>query len=425
MNTFLIAVAIFSICYVTIISERLHRTVVAMVGGVLMVLFGVLSQESAIEFIDFNTIGLLVGMMIIVHLLSKTGIFQYLGIVLAQKSKGNPIKIMLSMSLLTMISSALLDNVTTVLLLTPILLVIAFKLKITPLPFLFSEIMVANIAGAATLIGDPTSIIIGSASGLTFVDFLLYNGPVVVLIYLANVLALKIIYKKQLKSSSVDFEKVFADLDPKESITDTSLLKKALVVMALVIAAFSVHGLLHIEPATIAIAGAGLLLMLTNLDPAHSLEAVEWNVIFFFAGLFVLVGGLEHVGVIEKLASILLDVTNGNQISATFFILWGAGVFSSIIDNIPFVATMTPLLNDLTVATSPEFVFPLWWALSLGACLGGNGTLVGASANLVVTGIAEKQGKIKIGFLEYMKVAFPLMLMSLVIASGYMYIRFF
>lgn len=425
MNTFILAITLFIISYFVIISEKMHRTVVAMFGAVLMILAGVLTQEDAIHAIDFNTLGLLIGMMVIVHLLSKTGLFQYLGIILAQKAKGDPIKILLGMSLLTAVASAFLDNVTTVLLLTPIVLVIAYRLEISPIPFLFAEIMASNIGGTATLIGDPPNIIIGSEAKISFLDFLIYNGPVVVVIFLVNMIALYLLYRRKVTLHGIDAEKIFADLNPRESLTDIPLLKKSLAVMTLVIIGFVLHGVLHLEPATVALAGAALLLLITNLDPAHSLESVEWNVIFFFMGLFILVGGLEHVGVIEILADKLLMLTQGDQLATTMLVLWGGGVFSSIVDNIPFVATMAPLLSGLSESVGQEFVWPLWWALSLGACLGGNGTLVGASANLVVAGMAEKQGKIHIKFMEYMAVAFPLMLVSLGIASGYLWLRFF
>ncbi len=425
MNTFILAIVIFALSYIVIISEKVHRTVIAMLGGVLMVLLGVFSQEEAVHFIDFNTIGLLIGMMVMVHLLSKTGLFQYLGIVLAQKVDGDPVKILFGMSVLTAVSSALLDNVTTVLLLTPILLVIAYRLKISPIPFLFAEIMASNIGGTATLIGDPPNIIIGSAASISFMDFIVYNGPIVLVVFAVNAFILHLMYRKKVQVQGLDPKAIFADLNPKESLQDIPLLKKSLFVMTLVVFGFALHGALHLEPATIALAGATLLLLLTNLDPAHSLEAVEWNVIFFFVGLFILVGGLEHVGVIKILADQLIAVTSGDQFATTMLVLWGGGVFSSVVDNIPFVATMAPLLNDLSVITGEDFVWPLWWALSLGACFGGNGTLVGASANLVVASMAEKQSKLHIQFLEYMKVAFPLMLLSLALSSVYLWLRFF
>lgn len=424
MTTYIIALVVFSLAYALIISEKIHRTVVAMIGGSLMVLLGVYNQEHAVESIDFNTLGLLIGMMVIVHLLQKTGLFQFLGIFLAKKLKGHPLKILFGMSLLTALASALLDNVTTVLLLTPIIFIIAMRLEMSPIPFLFAEIMASNIGGTSTLIGDPPNIIIGSAANFSFLDFIVYNGPVILIIFLVNALLIHLMYKKKLKKDGVDFEKLFSDLNPRDSLIDIPLLKKSLFVLVAVIAGFLLHGALHLEPATIAMAGAGLLLLITNLDPAHSLEAVEWNVIFFFMGLFVLVGGLEHVGVIEWLADKLLEITKGNQLSASMLVLWGSGIFSSVVDNIPFVATMTPLLADLSVTAGKDFVFPLWWALSLGACLGGNGTLVGASANLVVAGLAEKHGGSHIKFIDYLKVAFPLMIVSLIISSVYMYFRF-
>lgn len=413
-----IATAIFLITYTIIVSERIHRTVAALTGAVLVVLLGVINLDISIEAIDFNTIGLLVGMMIIVGITRHTGVFEFLAIKAAKNAKGEPLKIIAALSLVTAVLSAFLDNVTTVLLIVPVTFAIARQLKITPLPFLIAEIIASNIGGTATLIGDPPNIMIGSATGLGFMDFVFNLTPVVVVIYVLTIPLLQLIYRKQL-SAREDLQENIMRLNEREELKDPILLRKSLLVLALTVLGFVLHQYVHLESSVIALSGATLLLLITKEDPEHALQIVEWPVIFFFIGLFVLVGALEEVGVIETVARWSLEVTGGNVLPTGILILWLSAVASSFVDNIPFVATMIPLIQDLGHIGGIADLNFLWWALSLGACLGGNGTIIGASANVVVIGMAEKRG-LHIGFVDYFKIAFPLMLISIVISTGYL-----
>lgn len=418
------ALLIFLGAYALIISEKVHRTVVAIFGAALMIIAGIFlgfyGQEEAVSAIDFNTIGLLVGMMIIVGVAKKTGLFQYVAIKAAKAAKGDPWKIMALFAVITALSSALLDNVTTVLLMVPMTLVICDNLRINPLPFLFVEIFMSNIGGTATLIGDPPNILIGSAAGLSFLDFIKNLAPVVVLIFLATIPIFKILYGKDIKAGSKEMASIMR-LNEKDSIQNKNLLIKTLFVLIIVIAGFFLHGALHMEAATIALFGAGLLLLLDNKNPEHALNEVEWTTIFFFIGLFTLVGGLEHVGIISWAADKLLSLTQGSLSITAYAILWGGALFSSLIDNIPFVATMIPMVQEMG-ASFPD-LNPIWWSLALGACLGGNGTLVGASANLVVAGMAEKSGY-KISFLDFAKIGAVITFISLLISHIYIMVRY-
>lgn len=423
------ALLIFLGSYGIIISEKIHRTIIALFGGALMILAGSFlnfyNQEQAIHAIDFNTIGLLIGMMVIVSVVKDTGFFQYIAVKTAKVAKGNPWKIMVMFAILTAVFSALLDNVTTVLLMAPMTLIICSNLKITPLPFLMVEIFMSNIGGTATLIGDPPNILIGSATGLTFMQFVVNLGPIVVVIFAVMMVLFKFLYGKQLTTSKENMERIMS-LDEKEMVTDPTLLKKSLFVLSLVILGFFLHGWLHLEGATIAVLGAGLLLLLDHSSVERALhekswEEVEWVTIFFFIGLFTLVGGLEHAGVINRAAEKLIAFTDGNLQLTALLILWGGAFFSAFVDNIPFVATMIPLVENMNnVFTDLD---PIWWSLALGACLGGNGSLVGASANLVVAGIAEKAGH-KIKFIDFMKIGLIVMVISLAIAHVYVLYKF-
>ena len=419
--TFFIAIGIFAIAYAIIISEKIHRTVIALIGASLMIILGVISQEQAIEGVDFNTLGLLIGMMVIVDIAKHSGVFQYVAIWAAKAGKGSPMPIFILLGVITAVFSALLDNVTTVLLMTPVAFVIANNLKLNPKPYLFGTILLSNIGGAATLIGDPPNILIGSAAGLSFNDFIFNMAPASILIIAATLLILFFWYRKELVATD-ESKKAIMRFEPSEAITDKKLLLKSLIVIGLVLFGFFTHGFTHLEAATIALAGAALLLLLTFNEPDHHLQNAEWTTIFFFIGLFVLVVGLEQVGAIYFLAQKLFMITEGNLAMTTIFILWGSAFFSSIIDNIPFVATMIPLVKDIG-AISGLALAPLWWALTLGADIGGNATIVGASANLVVSGMAEKEGH-KIGFVEYMKVALPLTVVAMVISTIYIYWRY-
>jgi len=412
-----IAVSIFILTYIFIISEKINRTSIALFGASLLIGLRIISQEYAFDTIDFNTIGLLVGMMVIVSIVKKTGIFQYVAIKAAKSAKGDPFKIILILSIITAISSALLDNVTTVLLIVPVTLVITETLKTNPLPFLIPEILSANIGGTATLIGDPPNIMIGSATNLGFMDFVLNLGPIVVIILIATLFIIKFIYGNSMNVSQELKDKLMK-FDENKSIRDYKLLKQSLFVLALTMIGFITHQYLGLESATVALIGASLLLIISKLDPEDILLEVEWSTIFFFAGLFVLVGGLEKVGVIEFLAKEVLNLTKGNLMLTTLMILWVSALASAFIDNIPFVATMIPLIKSIG-SMSGIAIGPLWWALALGACLGGNGSLVGASANVIVAGFLQKTDH-KLSFVKFLKVGFPIMIVSVIISSIYL-----
>ncbi|USG63558.1 ArsB/NhaD family transporter [Brevibacillus ruminantium] len=420
----IVAIGIFLITYAFIISEKLHRTIVAMFGGILMILFGVVSQEQAVHHIDFNTLGLLIGMMILVAITAQTGVFKYMAIRAAKAANGNPLRILIYLSIITATASAFLDNVTTVLLIVPVTFSIARQLQVNPLPYLISEIISSNVGGTATLIGDPPNIMIGSAvPELDFMAFLFNLAPVIIIIMIATVFCLTLIYRKELKTTP-ELQAKIMNLNEKDEITDAKLLKKSLSVLALTIVGFMLHGALHLESATIALTGAFLLLLITG---EHYLEEaiskVEWTTIFFFVGLFVLVSGLVETGVIARLAEGAIHLTGGDAMKTSFLILWLSAIASAFIDNIPFVATMIPMIKEMG-ALGITNLEPLWWSLALGACLGGNGTLIGASANVIVAGLAAKEGH-HITFIGFLKIAFPLMIMSIVLSHLYVFLRYF
>lgn len=419
----IVATAIFLATYAIIVSEKIHRTVIALVGAGLLALTGILTPEHAIAAIDFNTIGLLVGMMIIVGITRQTGVFEYLAIKAAKRSQGQPLKIMAALAVVTAVLSAFLDNVTTVLLIVPVTFAIANKLQINALPVLIAEILASNIGGTATLIGDPPNIMIGSATKLGFMDFMYNLAPVIMIVYVCTIFFLRIIYRKQLVTKP-ELQASIMALNENEEIKDHALLKKCLVVLFLTVSGFILHQFVHLESSVIALSGASLLLLLSKEDPEHVLHSVEWPVIFFFVGLFILVGALEHVGVIEAVAKYALGVTGGNLVPTAMLILWISAIASAFVDNIPFVATMIPLIQDMGRLGGIENLNLLWWSLSLGACLGGNGTVIGASANVVVIGMAEKRG-FHVSFIGFMKIAFPLMLMSIVISTGYLLLWYY
>ncbi len=416
-NHLLIALIIFIITYTAIISEKINRTAVALFGAVLMVIFQVLSQEHAFSKIDFNTIGLLIGMMIIVNILKRTGVFQFIAIKTAKLAKGDPWKIMMFFSIITAISSALLDNVTTILLIIPVTFVITDTLEINPIPFLISEVIAANTGGTATLIGDPPNIMIGGATNLGFMDFLLNLGPVVLVIFIVTIFILKLIYNKSLVVDNENRKKIL-EFDESKTIKDKKLLIKSLSVLIITILGFSIHQILGLESATVALFGGIFLLLISKIEPEEILLEIEWATIFFFIGLFVLVGSLEEVGVIEIIAKEMLNLTKGNLFMTTMFILWISALASAFLDNIPFVATMIPIIKSFSTLAAIN-ITPLWWALALGACLGGNGTLVGASANVIVGGMLHKKGY-KLSFMDFMKVGFPLMIISIIISTVYL-----
>ena len=412
-----IPITIFLVIYGIIISEKINRTAISLFGAIVMIILGILNQEQAIEHIDFNTIGLLVGMMIIVNILKRTGVFEYLAIRAAKKAKGDPWKILVLFAIITALSSAFLDNVTTILLIVPVTLVIIDTLDTNPIPFMFTEILIANIGGTATLIGDPPNIMIGSATGLGFVDFLVNLAPVVIVISVATLFLLKLIYKDFLKAKDENKQKIMK-MDETITIKDTLLLKKSLIVLFITILGFMVHAQFHLESATVALGGAALLLVISKIDPEEILFEVEWTTIFFFMGLFILVGSLVEVGVIDNLAKKMLELTKGNLFVTTLTILWVSAIASAFLDNIPFVATMIPLIKAMTASGQLD-ANPLWWALALGACLGGNGTIIGASANVIVTGIMAREGR-PVSFMSFMRIGFPMMIVSIIISTIYL-----
>ncbi len=419
----ILAVAIFLVIYALIISEKIHRTIVAMSGGILMILFGVVDQETALHHVDFNTLGLLTGMMIIVAITAETGLFKYIAIWSAKKVHGDPVKILIVLSVLTAVASAFLDNVTTVLLMVPVTFSITRQLRVPTIPYLLSQIFASNIGGTATLIGDPPNIMIGSAvKELTFMAFITNLAPVCLLILAVTIAILAFWYRKDLKTNPQLKQGIMA-LDEREEIRDSKLLRKCLIVLTLTIGGFFLHQLLHIESATVALSGAFLLLLLTGEHYLeNALTKVEWTTIFFFIGLFALVSGLVETGVISKLAEYAITLTGADVTKTSMLILWLSAIASAFIDNIPFVATMIPMIQDMG-SMGVTNLDPLWWSLSLGACLGGNGTLIGASANVIVAGMAAKEGQ-HISFLKFLGVGFPLMILSIVISTIYVYLRY-
>ncbi|BEP28908.1 ArsB/NhaD family transporter [Helicovermis profundi] len=419
LNYMMVAVAIFLITYIAIVLDKINSTTVALFGAGVMLVIGVINQKQAIANIDFNTIGLLVGMMIIVNILKRTGVFEFLAIKAAKLAKGDPWKIVVLFSLLTALASALLDNVTTVLLIVPVTLVITDTLEVNPIPFLVPEILIANIGGTATLIGDPPNIMIGSAANLGFMDFIINLAPVIVVITAVTLFIFKFIYRNGYHASD-DRKKIVLSMNEEIAIKNHKLLKKSLFVLILTMLGFIIHDKIGLESATVALSGAALLLLLSGIDPEDILIEVEWSTIFFFMALFILVGALVEVGAIDILAKGMLSVTKGNPFVTAMVILWVSAIASSFLNNIPFVATMIPLIQSME-AVGHMNVTPLWWALALGACLGGNGTLIGASANVIVGGMLDKHGN-KLTFGSYFKVGFPLMLVSIVISSAYLWI---
>ncbi|MCY9661994.1 ArsB/NhaD family transporter [Paenibacillus chondroitinus] len=419
----ILAIGIFLIIYGFIIAEKIHRTIVAMIGGVLMVVLGIVDQETALHHIDFNTLGLLVGMMIIVGITAETGLFKYIAVVAAKRAKGDPTRILISLALITAIGSAFLDNVTTVLLMVPVTFSITRQLRVNPMPFLITQIIASNVGGTATLIGDPPNIMIGSAvKELSFMDFIINLAPLAIIVMAVYIPIFILLFRKQIQTKD-DLKCSIMEMDESQLITDHKLLRKCLIALTLTILGFFTHQLLHLESATVALAGAFLLLLLTGehiMEEAFS--RVEWTTIFFFVGLFVLVSGLIETGVIAKLAAQAIELTGGEPIATSMLILWLSAIASSFLDNIPFVATMIPMIQEMG-NMGVSNLEPLWWSLALGACLGGNGSLIGASANLIVAGMAGKEGH-PISFVQFLKYGFPLMLLSIVLSSIYLYLRY-
>jgi Na+/H+ antiporter NhaD/arsenite permease-like protein len=428
-----VSTCILAITYAVIMSEKVNRSIVALVGAAVMVIVGVMPQEEAIKGVDWNTIGLLTGMMILVSISRRSGMFEYVAVWSAKAAKAHPAGILLLLQVATAVLSAFLDNVTTVLLVVPVTLAITRTLEVPPYPYLFAEIVSSNIGGTATLIGDPPNIIIGSQVGLSFNDFVYHLAPVIVVVLLAQAVMTHLVWGRKLRATSEAEARVMA-MRPEDAIKDWLLLKQSLIILLIVIVAFVLARPLHLEPATIAIFGAALLMLLDNWahhaeKASHNIHQtfgdVEWITIFFFIGLFIVVHGVEVGGLLALLAKMLVEATGGNMAVTGYAILWVSAILSSIVDNIPFVATMIPLIKNMAPAFGgPDKIEPLWWCLSLGACLGGNGTLIGASANLTVAGISERNG-VPFRFITYTLYAFPMMLVSLAICHVYVWWRYF
>jgi len=433
LNAMWVSTCVLAITYATIMSEKVNRAIVALVGAGVMIVVGVLDQEEAIHGIDFNTIGLLTGMMILVSISRRSGMFQYMAVKSAQLARAHPAGILFILQITTAVLSAFLDNVTTVLLIVPVTLAICKTLDVPVYPYLFAEIFASNIGGTATLIGDPPNILIGSQAGLSFNEFVYHLTPVILIVMVVQAVIIHLLWGKDLKASHDAEARVMA-MNPAESILDWRLLKQALVVLGLVMVAFVLARPLHLEPATIALFGAAVLMLLDNWShhsekAAHNIHAtfgdVEWITIFFFIGLFIVVHGVDVGGLLQLLANRLVAATGGNMATAGYAILWASAFLSAIVDNIPFVATMIPLIKNMAPSFGgAEHIEPLWWCLSLGACLGGNGTLIGASANLTVAGISERNG-VPFRFVTYTLYAFPMMAVSVAICHVYIWWRYF
>ena len=418
MNETIIAAVIFVLTYALIVSERVHRTIAALLGGFLLIAFGVLDQKMAFRAIDLNVIFLLAGMMIMANILSQTGLFQWIAVQAVNLGKRDPFRILVLLSLVTAVTSAFLDNVTVVVLIAPVTLFVANNLGVSPLPFLIAEVLASNIGGTATLIGDPPNILIGSAAGIDFVTFAANMAPPVIVILLLFIPLSYLTFRKDLgvepgsRPQATSLENL---------ITDRVLLRKSLIVLAGVLIGFFLHGLLHLEPATVAMLGATILMLWTRQEPHHVLQHVEWTTLLFFVGLFITVEALVEVGIIERIAQEVLALTGGNLALTSIAILWLSGILSGFVDNIPYAATMIPLVKSLGAAGLPTE--SLWWSLTLGTDLGGNLTLVGASANVVVASLAERSGY-KIPFRLFSWKAFLITLMSLIVATIYVWLRY-
>ena len=416
----LVAIIIFCLAYILIIFEKFPISVLAMLGAIIMVMTGVLGAEEAFRAIDLNVIFLLVGMMIMVSILAETGLFEWIAIKATQLVKGEPIPLLVLLMLATAVFSAFLDNVTTILLIVPVTIVMLENLKLDTKPFIIGEILASNIGGTATLIGDPPNILIGSEAGFSFNDFIINLGPVIIINLIVTIFLLYFFYCRKLKVSR-ELKAHIMELSPDRALKDKKLMYQSLVILLLVIAGFVSHEITHIEPSIIALAGAMALILVSKKEPEEIFEKVEWPTLFFFMGLFIMVEGLVEVGVIQMLAEATLSLTKGDFQKTALFIGILSSSVSPIIDNIPYTTTMLPLIKNL------ETAFPnvdaLWWSLALGACLEGNATLIGASANVVAANISKKNGKV-ISFIEYLKYGLPLTFVTIVIAMIYLNFRY-
>lgn len=421
-----IAIGVFTVVYLLIATEKVNRVAAALVGAGVVVAVGAMNADDAFfsneTGIDWNVIFLLFGMMVIVGILKLTGVFEYVAIWAAKKAKGKPFRVLALLSVITAVASAGLDNVTTVLLVAPVTLVVTERIGVRPVPYLIAEALASNIGGTATLVGDPPNLIVASKSGLGFNDFLINLGPIVVVMLIVFVALSRVLFAKDFVADPARVAEVMA-LDEREAITNRPLLIRSLIVLGLVLVGFTLHGVLHLEPSLVALLGAGLLIAVSGLPGRSYLVDVEWETLLFFAGLFVLVGSLVKTGVIGQMADALVAATGSNVPAAMMLLLWGSAVLSAIVDNIPFVATMAPIVSELTASGPFAGNQGLWWALVLGADLGGNATAIGASANVVVTGIAKREGH-EISFWEFTRYGAVVALVTLLIATPYLLLRY-
>ena len=415
-----IAIVVFVVVIGLIISEKVNSAAAALAGAMALVVTGVMSAHKALSYIDFNTIGLLVGMMVLVAIIRQSGLFEYVAIKAAKMVHGDPWKIMIAFILLTAVLSGILDNVTTVLLVGPMTIAIAKMLEINPVPFLMTQILASNVGGTATLIGDPPNIMIGSAANLSFVDFLKNTGLAVALVIVFMIVMMRFVYKKEIEVEGLDTSKIM-NLDPDKSITDKPLLIKGIVVIVLVILGFILHDQIGMETSVIALTAAAVMLIIGGVNVDNAIQDVEWTTIAFFMALFVVVGGLTETGVIKQVAAVIIERTAGHPVMMMLILLWASALLSSFLNNIPFIATLIPLV--LALKADGMDAEPLWWAISLGACLGGNGTMIGASANVVLSDISTKHGY-PITFKSYLRVGMPFMLGSVFISMVFLLVKY-
>ncbi|MDD5986416.1 MAG: ArsB/NhaD family transporter [Eubacteriales bacterium] len=416
----IISIIIFAVVIVAIMTEKVHRTAAALAGTAALLLLHVLTVDEAFDYVDFNTIGVLVGMMLFVGVVRQSGMFEYASVKAAKLAKGDPWRILVAFTVLTAVLSAFLDNVTTVLLVGPMSITIAQMLEIDPIPILLCQIFASNIGGTATLIGDPPNIMIGSKAGLNFMDFINNTGGICCVILAVMIVGMKFLYGKKM-SASPDKIKEVMQLDEKKQIRDAALMKKALVMIVLIVVGFVLHSQLGYESSVVALTAAAVMLIIGRQDVEQVVAEVEWPTILFFIGLFIVVGGMVKTGVIKQLAMLMIEATTGHPVATMMILLWASAILSSFLDNIPFVATLIPLV--IAMGSDGIDIAPLWWCISLGACLGGNGTQIGASANVVLSSIATRKGY-PISFAKYTKVGFPVMLVSVAISMVYILIRY-
>jgi len=418
--TVVLGLAVFLGTYALIATERIHKTIAAMGGGVAMILLGIVTQEQAFEHIDFNVIFLLAGMMILAGIIRKTGVFGWMAVRAARFAGGDAYRILVVMCVITAIASALLDNVTTVVLVGPITLFLAARLGLNPMPFIIAEILASNIGGTATLIGDPPNILIASGAGIDFLTFLVNMAPLALIVLVLFLVAARWMFRGQFAIDPAMRDALLA-LDERQMIVDPPLLRRSLVVLGLTLLGFLFHGPLGFEPATVALTGAVVLMVVARENPAEILRDVEWPTLFFFIGLFMLIAGVIEIGMIEAIATALTDVTDGGLAAGTIVILWLSAALSGVVDNIPYTATMIPVVQEMSAPHGGSLA--LWWALAAGADMGGNLTIIGASANVILASMAEREGH-PIGFWTFMRYAGPVTLGSILISTAYIWLRY-